>query len=57
MAKAIGLDADTISPDEARRIFPHMSGEVMGRAALQSAMRRAQLGLAANPSARSTRKD
>ena len=26
MAKAIGLDADTISADEARRIFPHMSG-------------------------------
>jgi len=26
MAKAIGLDADTISVDEARRIFPHMSG-------------------------------
>jgi len=27
MAKAIGLDVDTISADEARRIFPHMSGE------------------------------
>ncbi|HEY4907900.1 MAG TPA: FAD-binding oxidoreductase, partial [Methylomirabilota bacterium] len=26
MAKAIGLDADTISANEARRIFPHMSG-------------------------------
>src|SRR5882672_2621731 len=26
MAKAIGLDADTISANEAWRIFPHMSG-------------------------------
>src|SRR5499426_2965542 len=27
MAKAIGLDVDTISAAEAQRIFPHMSGE------------------------------
>lgn len=27
MAKAIGLDVDTVSPRESLRIFPHMSGE------------------------------